>query len=147
MTDPNPLPLKIVMLDAPDGTLAYKTEGAAGMDIMSAETLTLPANSTRLVRAGFQMELPNGYEGQIRARSGLARRGIIVANAPGTVDSDYRGEVGVILHNLTADPYEIRRGDRIAQLVIAAVPRVQLQQTDTLTDTKRGADGYGSTGR
>lgn len=129
-----------------------QTTGAAGLDLPAAlgpgEELTLPPGGRAVVPTGFAIALPDGYEGQVRPRSGLAaRHGVTVLNAPGTIDADYRGEVKVILINHGADPYVVRRGDRIAQLVVAAVAAVDLRETEVLDDTERGEGGHGSTGR
>jgi dUTP pyrophosphatase len=127
---------------------AYATAGAAGMDVVSAEDLTLAPGGRAAVATGFAMAIPYGYEVQVRPRSGLAlKHGVTCLNTPGTIDSDYRGEVKVILANLGAEPFEIARGDRIAQLVPAPVQRAVLDEIDTLDDTARGAGGFGSTGR
>jgi dUTP pyrophosphatase len=127
----------------------YATSGSAGMDLCAAveEPLVLQPGQRCLVPTGFRIALPEGYEAQIRPRSGLAiKQGITVANAPGTVDSDYRGEVKVGLVNLSDVPYIIQRGDRIAQMVVAPVTRVAWQPVGSLDETARGAGGFGSTG-
>lgn len=129
---------------------AYQSEDAAGLDLVAAveEPLTLPPLGRALVPTGFAMALPSGYEAQVRPRSGLAaKHGVTVLNSPGTVDADYRGEVKVILINLSDRPFTIARGERIAQMVIAPVSRVRLVETETLDATGRGAGGFGSTGR
>jgi len=131
---------------------AYQTDGAAGMDLLAAvaadSPLTLLPGERRIVPAGISIALPPHLEAQVRPRSGLAaKQGITVLNAPGTIDSDYRGEVGVILINLGQEVASIRRGDRIAQLVICPVIRVNLQECEVLPGTNRGADGFGSTGK
>ena len=127
---------------------AYATAGAAGMDVVAAEDLTLAPGARHAVATGFAMAIPEGYEVQVRPRSGLAlKHGITCLNSPGTIDSDYRGEVKVILANLGSDPFAIVRGERIAQLVPAPVQRAALDESDTLDDTKRGSGGFGSTGR
>ena len=133
---------------------AYETAGAAGMDLRAsldpgdrASGIKLPSLSRVLVPTGLTMAIPPGFEGQIRPRSGLAaRHGITQLNTPGTVDSDYRGEVMVLLINLGAETFTIRHGERIAQMVIAPVVQAQLVQTDSLPATARGAGGFGSTG-
>jgi dUTP pyrophosphatase len=126
---------------------AYATEHAAGMDVVSAEELTLAPGSRHAVATGFAIAIPDGYEVQVRPRSGLAlKHGITCLNTPGTIDADYRGEVKVILANLGAEPFEIRRGDRIAQLVPAAVTQARFAEVLELDDTARGAGGFGSTG-
>ncbi len=131
---------------------SYETEGAAGMDLRAAvpegEPITLAPGGRAMVPTGLSIALPLGYEAQIRPRSGLAaKHGITCLNSPGTVDSDYRGEVKAILINLGAEPFVIQRGERIAQMVIAPVTRAQWRETDGLDDTARGAGGFGSTGR
>ncbi|KQR86213.1 dUTP diphosphatase [Sphingomonas sp. Leaf343] len=126
---------------------AYATAGAAGMDVVAAETLTLSPGARAAIATGFAIAIPAGYEVQVRPRSGLAlKHGITCLNTPGTIDEDYRGEVKVILANLGTAPFEIVRGDRIAQLVPAAVQRAGLIEVDTLDDTLRGVGGFGSTG-
>lgn len=129
---------------------AYATEGAAGMDLRAAveDDLVIPPGGRELVSAGLRIAVPAGYEAQVRPRSGLAlRHGVTVLNAPGTVDSDYRGTVAVVLANLGAQDFVVHRGDRIAQLVIAPVARAELGQVDELDDSDRGAGGFGHTGR
>ncbi len=126
---------------------AYATQGAAGMDVVAAEDVTLPPGSRHAVATGFAVAIPDGYEIQVRPRSGLAlKHGITVPNTPGTVDSDYRGEVKVILINHSADDFAIRRGDRIAQLVLAPVTLAGWEEVDDLDETARGEGGFGSTG-
>ena len=129
-----------------------QTEGAAGMDLLAAladdAPLILESGDRAAVPTGLEMAIPEGYEGQVRPRSGLAfRHGLTVANAPGTIDCDYRGEVKVLLINLGRDPVTIARGERIAQLVIAPVTAADLVAVDSLDATQRGAGGLGSTGR
>lgn len=129
---------------------AYETEGSAGMDLRAAidAPVTLAPMERTAVPTGLLIALPQGYEAQVRARSGLAfRSGIACVNAPGTVDSDYRGEIKVILVNLGREPVTFERGDRIAQLVVAPVSRVAWEEADSLDETARGAGGFGSTGR
>lgn len=127
---------------------AYATEHSAGMDVVAAETLTLAPGARHAVATGFAIAIPEGYEVQVRPRSGLAlKHGITCLNTPGTIDSDYRGEVKVILANLGLDLFEIVRGERIAQLVPAPVLRARFDEVDDLDDTARGAGGFGSTGR
>jgi dUTP pyrophosphatase len=127
---------------------AYATHGAAGMDVVAAEDVTLAPGGRHAVATGFAIAIPDGYEVQVRPRSGLAlKHGVTCLNTPGTIDSDYRGEVKVILANLGQEPFPIRRGDRIAQLVPAPVLRAELTETDSLDETLRGAGGFGSTGR
>ncbi|NYD92280.1 dUTP diphosphatase [Sphingomonas melonis] len=127
---------------------AYATAGAAGMDVVAAEALTLAPGARAAVATGFAIAIPDGYEVQVRPRSGLAlKHGVTCLNTPGTIDSDYRGEVKVILVNLGDAPFPIARGDRIAQLVPAPVQRATLAIVETLDDTDRGSGGFGSTGR
>nr|WP_314072802.1 dUTP diphosphatase [uncultured Roseococcus sp.] len=126
----------------------YATSGAAGMDLLAAKAMTIPAGGRALVPTGLCIALPEGYEMQVRPRSGLAlKHGITLPNAPGTVDEDYRGEVGVILLNTGSEPFEIARGDRIAQAVFAPVTRAQWEEVVVLPETQRGGGGFGSTGR
>jgi dUTP pyrophosphatase len=127
----------------------YQTEGSAGLDLAAAvpEPVTIAPHARALVPTGWAIAVPRGYEGQVRPRSGLAlRHGITVLNAPGTVDADYRGEIKVLLVNHGDEPFVVRRGDRIAQLVVCPVAHVVLREVDALDDTARGAGGYGSTG-
>ncbi len=129
---------------------AYASAGAAGADLVAAvsEPVTLAPGGRAAVPTGLVIELPAGYEGQVRPRSGLAfHHGVTVANAPGTVDADYRGEVRVVLVNLGDEPVTVARGDRIAQLVVAPVTRAEFVADDRLSATGRGAGGFGSTGR
>jgi dUTP pyrophosphatase len=126
---------------------AYATAGAAGMDICAAENLTLRAGKRHAVATGFAFAIPDGYEVQVRPRSGLALKHVITClNTPGTIDSDYRGEVKVILANLGDEDFVISTGDRIAQIVVAPVTQGILVEVDALDDTERGAGGFGSTG-
>ena len=127
---------------------AYATEHAAGMDVVAAEDLTLRPGKRHAVATGFAIEIPHGNEVQVRPRSGLAlKHGITCLNTPGTIDSDYRGEVKVILANLGDEPFDIRRGERIAQLVPAPVLRAHFTEVQELEETARGSGGFGSTGR
>ena len=127
---------------------AYETDGAAGLDLRAAEAMTLAPGGRAAVPTGLVIALPPGHEGQVRPRSGLARKhGVTVLNAPGTVDEDYRGEVMALLVNLGDEAFAIARGDRIAQLVVAPVTHVSVESARTLEDTERGARGFGSTGR
>ena len=128
----------------------YATAGAAGMDLRAAvaDELVIRPGGRELVTTGIRIAVPPGYEAQVRPRSGLAlRHGIAVLNSPGTIDSDYRGTVAVILANLGQEDFVVRRGDRIAQLVVAPVARATLQQAEKLQDSERGARGFGHTGR
>lgn len=131
---------------------AYETTGSAGMDLRAAvaddQPLTLAPGGRALVPTGLRVALEAGYEAQVRPRSGLAlKHGITCLNAPGTVDSDYRGEVGVILANMGTEAFVIRRGDRIAQMVVARHAQAALVEVGTLDETERGTGGFGSTGR
>ena len=127
---------------------AYASAGAAGFDLRAAAEMTLAPGAVALVPTGFAVAVPDGFELQVRPRSGLAaKHGVTVLNSPGTVDSDYRGEVAVILINHGAAPFAIARGDRIAQAVIAAAPQADLVEVASLDDTERGSGGFGSTGR
>ena len=133
-------------LDLPD----YASEAAAGMDLRAAvgEEIQLAPGERKLVPTGFCIELPVGFEAQIRPRSGLAlKHGISLLNSPGTIDADYRGEIGIIMANLGSKPFIIQRGDRIAQMVIARHERASWQESETLGETDRGAGGFGSTGK
>ncbi|MGQ9523208.1 MAG: dUTP diphosphatase [Armatimonadota bacterium] len=128
---------------------AYATEGSAGLDLRAAvfEPVTIPPGAFATIPTGFSMAIPPGFEGQVRPRSGLAaRHGITALNSPGTIDSDYRGPVNVILINHGSQPFVVQRGDRIAQMVIAPVVRIRWQETDELDDTARGEGGFGHTG-
>jgi dUTP pyrophosphatase len=146
-TDSVPVPVKRLPhaegLDLP----AYATDGAAGMDVVSAEDVTIAPQARHAVATGLAMAIPPGFEIQVRPRSGLAlRHGITVPNTPGTIDSDYRGELKVILINHGSEPFEVRRGDRVAQLVLAPVTRGAWLPVDELDETQRGEGGFGSTG-
>ena len=128
---------------------SYSTPGAAGCDLRAAisEPLSLPPGERRLVPTGLAVAIPEGYEGQVRMRSGLAiEKGLSLLNGPGTIDSDYRGEVRVILANLGSEPVTIARGERIAQLVLAPVARARVERVEELPATTRHTDGFGSTG-
>lgn len=127
---------------------AYATAGAAGMDVVAAEDVVLAPGARHAVATGFAIAIPDGFEVQVRPRSGLAlKHGITCLNTPGTIDSDYRGEVKVILANLGDQPFTVVRGERIAQLVPAPVQRAAFEEVDSLDDTARGSGGFGSTGR
>lgn len=146
--------VRIVTLAHHEGLLlpAYETSDAAGMDLRAAnpemEPVILAVGERAMVPTGLTMALPSGYEAQIRPRSGLAaKHGITCLNSPGTIDADYRGELKVILINHGQEPFVIKRGERIAQMVIAPVTRAELSVVDTLDETQRGAGGFGSTGR
>ncbi len=126
----------------------YATAGAAGLDVVAAEDLTLAPGQRHAVATGFAIAIPAGYEVQVRPRSGLAlKHGVTCLNTPGTIDHDYRGEVKVILANLGSEPFEVRRGERIAQLVPAPVLKADFVEVDVLGETARGAGGFGSTGQ
>ena len=131
---------------------AYETDGSAGMDVRAAvpegEPMVLAPGARAMVPTGLSVAIPQGYEIQVRPRSGLAaKHGLTCLNTPGTIDSDYRGEIKVILVNLGQDAFTIQRGERIAQLVLAPVTRLAWQAVDSLDETERGAGGFGSTGR
>jgi dUTP pyrophosphatase len=147
--------LKIAVMRLPHGTdlplPAYETEAAAGLDLRAAvpadKPITLEPGARVLVPTGLSLSLPPDFEAQIRPRSGLAlKHGLTVLNSPGTIDADYRGEIQVILINLGQEPFVVVRGSRIAQMIIAPVSRVALVEVDSLTETSRGAGGFGSTG-
>lgn len=126
----------------------YQSAGSAGADIyacLDAE-LSIAPGEIRLVPTGFAMEIPEGYEAQVRPRSGLASKGITVPNSPGTIDSDYRGEVKVILANISDSPFVVRHGDRIAQMIVSPVTKANFEFAETLSGTGRGEGGFGSTG-
>jgi dUTP pyrophosphatase len=126
---------------------AYATAGAAGMDVVSAEDVTIAPGARHAVATGLAMAIPAGFEVQVRPRSGLAlKHGISVPNTPGTIDSDYRGELKVILINLGSEAFQIRRGDRVAQLVFAPVTQAAWIEAEELDETERGEGGFGSTG-
>lgn len=144
-------PIRIALQRLPHGAglplPAYATAGAAGMDVVAAEAVVLAPGARHAVATGFAMAIPPGYEVQVRPRSGLAlKHGITCLNTPGTIDSDYRGEVKVILANLGDAPFTVARGDRIAQLVPAPVQHAALEEVGTLDETARGIGGFGSTG-
>ena len=144
-------PVKVAIRRLPHGRglplPAYATEGAAGMDVVSAEDVTLAPGARHAVATGLSMAIPQGFEVQVRPRSGLAlKHGITVTNTPGTIDSDYRGELKVILINLGAEPFAIQRGDRVAQLVLAPVVQAAWDEVAELDATERGEGGFGSTG-
>ncbi|MGN6497461.1 MAG: dUTP diphosphatase [Tsuneonella sp.] len=144
-----PVPVRIRRLPHGEGLAlpAYATLGAAGMDVLAAEAVTLAPGARHAVATGFAVAMPAGYEIQVRPRSGLAlKHGISVPNTPGTIDSDYRGELKVILINHGNEPFEIARGDRVAQLVLAPVTQAAWEEVAELDETERGAGGFGSTG-
>jgi dUTP pyrophosphatase len=144
-------PVDVAVLRLPHGAglplPAYASDGAAGMDVVAAEDVTLPPGGRHAVATGFALAIPPGYEVQARPRSGLAlKHGISLPNTPGTIDSDYRGELKIIMINLGAESFAIARGDRVAQLVVAPVQPARFIEVDTLDETSRGAGGFGSTG-
>lgn len=144
------LPLRVRRLRPSDVPLpAYQTAGSAGLDLSAdvTEPLVIRPGERRLVPTGLAIALPPGHEGQVRPRSGLAlKHGVTVLNAPGTIDDDYRGEVGVVLINQGQEPFTVERGQRIAQLVVCPVTKVAPILVETLDETERGTGGYGSTG-
>lgn len=126
----------------------YATPASAGVDLRASEARVIPPGGRALVPTGLRIALPEGYEAQIRPRSGLAlRHGVTLPNSPGTIDADYRGEIGVILMNLGQEPFIVEPGDRIAQMVVAPVARVAWSEAEALDATERGEGGFGSTGR
>ena len=138
-----------VVVDSGHGPPRYETPHSAGMDLRAhlPEAVDLAPGERVLVPTGLRLQIPPGYEGQVRPRSGLAlKRGLTVLNAPGTIDADYRGEVGVLLVNLSEEPQRIEPGERIAQLVIAPVTRVRWEEVEELDESERGRGGFGSTG-
>lgn len=148
----NTVPIKLKFLNPGARAPEYKTDGAAGADLYFApadgQPKTLAPGERAILSVGFVMEIPPGYEVQVRPRSGLAlSSGVTVVNSPGTVDSDYRGEMGALLINHGTEPVEFKPGDRIAQMVLSEVPTAVFVVVDQLSETGRGAGGYGSTGR
>jgi len=148
---PEHLTIQITQLKNAEGLPVphYQTEHSAGVDLYAAldEDMVIGAGRWKLVPTGIAVAIPEGYEGQVRPRSGLAlKHGIGMLNAPGTIDADYRGEIGVILFNFSDTPFAVHRGDRIAQMVIAKLERARFEQVETLTKTDRGAGGFGHTG-
>lgn len=146
---PEPISIKLVRLPHAEGLPlpAYATAGAAGMDVVSAEDVVLGARQRHAVATGLRMAIPQGFEIQVRPRSGLAlKHGITVPNSPGTIDSDYRGELKIILINHGDEDFKVMRGDRIAQLVVAPVTQGMWHEVDVLDATDRGEQGFGSTG-
>ena len=146
---PDPIPVLVKRLPGNDDLPlpAYATAGAAGMDVVSSEDVDLAPGARRAVATGLAMAIPAGFEIQVRPRSGLAlKHGVTVPNTPGTIDSDYRGELKVIMINLGSETFRVRRGDRVAQLVLAPVTRASWLEVETLDETARGAGGFGSTG-
>jgi len=141
--------LKRLKKEHPVSLPQYMTEGSSGMDLFASleKEVTLEPGERRLIPTGISVAIPDGFEGQIRPRSGLAiQKGIGIVNAPGTIDADYRGEIAVLLINLGREPFTIRDGDRIAQMVISQVSRVTLEEVDDLPPTRRQGGGFGHTG-
>lgn len=138
--------MKVKVINKSENKLPkYETKGSAGMDVRSNEDYTLKPERRTLISTGLFFEIPKGYEMQVRPRSGMAfKYGITVLNAPGTIDSDFRGELGVILYNSGQSEFEIKKGDRIAQLVLAPVVRIEFEESE-LNETERGSGGFGST--
>ena len=135
------------LLDSSAKLPTYAHPGDAGMDVCSIEDVVIAPGARHLVKTGFAMELPDGLEAQVRPRSGLAiKSGITVLNTPGTIDSGYRGEVGVILINLSDVPFHVEKGMKIAQMVIAKFERAEIEEVSELSSSERGAGGFGSTG-
>ena len=143
--------MKVLVINKSNNELpTYETIGSAGLDIRAfiEESITLKPLERKLIKTGLFLEIPVGYEAQVRPRSGFAlKNGVTVLNSPGTIDADYRGEVGVILINLSQENVEIHTGDRIAQLVFAKVEQAEWNEVETLSETERGAGGFGSTGK
>jgi len=145
-----PNPRLLVLRVAPDVSVpAYQSPGAAGLDLAARvdEPVVIAPGDRRFIATGIRVAIPHGYEGQVRPRSGLAlKHGIGIVNSPGTIDADYRGEIGIVLVNHGNEPFTVTRGSRIAQLVIAPVARVDVEVVEALDETERGTGGYGSTG-
>jgi len=140
--------LKIKKLNQNAQIPAYQTKEAAGFDLHSIEDTIINPGERKLIGTGLAFEIERGYEVQIRPRSGLAfKHGITVLNSPGTIDSDYRGEIKVLLINLGSEPFEIKCGERIAQAVVAPVIQAEIEEVENLSDTERGSGGFGSTGK
>jgi len=149
MHSAEPVPVMVKRLPGNDDLPlpAYATAGAAGMDVVSAEDVEIAPGARHAVATGFAMAIPEGFEIQVRPRSGLAlKHGVTVPNTPGTIDSDYRGELKVIMINLGTETFSVRRGDRVAQLVLAPVTQATWLEVETLDETARGEGGFGSTG-
>jgi dUTP pyrophosphatase len=126
---------------------AYASEGASGVDLVAAESVLIPAQETKIIPTGLLVAIPWGFEGQVRPRSGLAlREGLTVLNTPGTIDSDYRGEIKVLIYNTSKEAKRVQKGDRFAQLVISPVAKAKFKQVTELTPTSRASNGFGSTG-
>ena len=141
------VPINVVKLHEDAVVPTYGTTGAAGFDFYSVDSVIVEAGQTVIVKTGLAMAICEGFEIQVRPRSGMsAKTKIRVANSPGTIDSDYRGEIGIIVDNVGQEPYEIHVGDRVAQGILAIVPQASFIVVDSLDETERGAGGYGSTG-
>lgn len=139
--------LKIKLLHEKAILPTYATTGSSGMDLYSVSNYIIAQNEIKIIDCGIALEIPSGFEGQIRSRSGMAaKNGVIVLNSPGTIDSDYRGEIKIILKNLGHEDFSITCGMRVAQLVILKYEKMQITQMELLEDTKRGDGGFGSTG-
>jgi dUTP pyrophosphatase len=145
----NDSPKILVKILKPEAQLPKKLDkGSSGFDLFSIEDKILFPGERSLFKLGIALEIPEGFEAQIRSRSGLClKHGILVLNSPGTIDSSYRGEIGIILYNTSQKKYQIQKGDRIAQMVFQKVPEVSLVQTEEIKSTERGANGFGSTGK
>jgi dUTP pyrophosphatase len=144
----NQMKLKFKQLTETAKLPVLGSEFAAGLDLFSDTRMLIPPGNTRAIGTGVAVEIPVGFEGQVRPRSGLAKKyGITVLNTPGTIDSDYRGEIVVLLHNTSSDTFPVSQDDRVAQLVICPVIRVTPEFVDELSDSDRGEGGFGSTGR
>jgi dUTP pyrophosphatase len=144
---PRPIIVKIKRIEQGFALPTRMTQHSAGFDVCAAEAATVQPGEIRLIACGFAMAIPAGYEAQIRPRSGLASKlGVTLINSPGTIDSDYRGEVKVPLINHGKQPFVVERGMRIAQMLIAAVPKVDLMEVNELDETARGSGGFGHTG-
>jgi dUTP pyrophosphatase len=140
------LTIRVKRLDETLPLPEYKTLGSSGLDLYASENCLLAPGDFKTIPTGIAIEIPSGYEGEVRARSGLASKfGIGVLNSPGTIDSDYRGEIKVILFNFSEENFEVKKGNRIAQLIISRVERVNLKEVKALTPTKREDGGFGST--
>jgi dUTP pyrophosphatase len=149
MTVIDPVVIRVLKMDPGAWLPEYATDGAAGADLRAriASPVVIPSLGRARIPTGLALEIPLSYEAQVRPRSGLAARsGVTVLNSPGTIDSDYRGELGIILINLGQEPFTVRDGDRIAQLVIAPVCRARMVEAASLSETERGEGGFGSTG-
>ena len=143
-TTGSPLNVRLRKLDPSARVPTYANDSASGLDLYAMATVTLFPGETRLIKTGIAIELPPGYEAQVRPRSGMSSKGIRASF--GTIDADYRGDVGVVLVNTTSEDYAVSVGDRVAQLVVMPVPRVALVEVETLSETPRGSAGFGSTG-